>query len=251
LHNNIYWSTSSSLLIIFVNIFPLADFDLTSSLRSRFPFLSQITISAQQRTTYSCICCQLFISTCSFAVFSVTCVEKGILRLHHGIGSEPLRCSVLERLARSAAFLLHHYSSRLYSCSACPAVFIHSFWVDRSFHFNLYHSFWVARSSIHFCMTFLIWCDSFIYSCIDWLIDWVIDCCASRCGEIEDLVDGVTRGEEITCSARVYRMCCMPWLLDWLIRCGSLTSLDSIIHTTFIVFHSFYLLSSNKLTSII
>jgi len=38
LHNNIYWSTSSSLLIICVNIFPLADVVLTLSLRSRFLF---------------------------------------------------------------------------------------------------------------------------------------------------------------------------------------------------------------------
>ncbi len=50
------------------------------------------------------ICCQLFISIRSFAVFSVTCVEEGILRLHQGIGSEALRRSILETLARSSAF---------------------------------------------------------------------------------------------------------------------------------------------------
>ena len=38
LHNNIYWSTSSSLLVICVSISPLADVDLTLSLRSRFLF---------------------------------------------------------------------------------------------------------------------------------------------------------------------------------------------------------------------
>ncbi len=38
LHNNIYWSTSSSLLVICVSISPLADVDLTLSLRSSFLF---------------------------------------------------------------------------------------------------------------------------------------------------------------------------------------------------------------------
>ena len=86
LHNNIYWSTSSS--YICVNIFPPANFDLTSSLRLRFLFLLQITISAKQRTVYAFICCHFFIFTHSFVVFSVMCVHKGFLRMHPGIGSE-------------------------------------------------------------------------------------------------------------------------------------------------------------------
>ena len=142
------------------------------SLRSRFLFLLQITISAQQRMVHSFICCQVFIFTRSFALFSVMCAE-----------APPFR-------------LLHHYTSRLFSCSACAEVFYHSFWVARSFIYSFTHSF------IHFCMSCLVWFDwfihsfthsfihslthsfihSLIHSSIHWLIEWVSDCYASRCG---------------------------------------------------------------------
>jgi hypothetical protein len=155
LHNNIYWSKLSSLFLICVNIFSFADFDLTSSFRSRFLFLLLITTSAQQRTIYSFICCQLLIVTRSFAVFSVTCVEEGILRLHQGIGSEARRRSVLERLAHSSAFsaapslqfstvfmlgLSSSFHSFILICSLISLQFV-SFIMSCSFTHSLIHSF--------------------------------------------------------------------------------------------------------------
>ena len=80
LYNNIYWSCSLSLFIVCDNIFPLADFDLTSSLRrrSRFLFLLQIFATVQQRMLYSFSVLSVFHFTHSFAVCSVmwwTCVS--------------------------------------------------------------------------------------------------------------------------------------------------------------------------------
>ena len=51
--------------------------------RSRFLFLLQITISAQQRMVHSFICCQVFIFTRSFALFSGMCAEAPPFRLLH------------------------------------------------------------------------------------------------------------------------------------------------------------------------
>ncbi len=96
LHNNIYWSTSSSLLIIFVNIFPLADFDLTLSLRWRFLFfvVDHDICAAKSRVS----------KKESFAWTQASVQWLSDARSWSGSHAAPL------------FRLLHHYSSWLFSC---------------------------------------------------------------------------------------------------------------------------------------
>jgi hypothetical protein len=210
LHNNIYWSTSSSLLIIFVNIFPLADFDLTLSLRWRFLFfvVDHDICAAKDSLPF-------YVVKTSFLLFRLLCFQSRVSKKESFAWTQASVQWLSDARSWSGSHaaplfrLLHHYSSWLFSCSACPTLsFIH---FDSFTHF-------ISLCIIHFeCIHSLI--HSFIHSFIHSLpyawfgthfIRWLI-CCASRCGEIEDLVDGATRGGEITRSARVYRVCCMPW----------------------------------------
>jgi hypothetical protein len=128
-------------------------------LRSRFLFLLQTTISTQQRTAYSFIYFQFFISIRSFAVLSVTYAEEGIRspapRYRFG-GSPTLRpgkahtqlrffgCSITTVLncihARLAQqFLSIHFESITHFISICIihcALLAHSFTVSRYLRFD-------------------------------------------------------------------------------------------------------------------
>ena len=73
--NNIYWSTSSSLFLVCDNIFTLADFDPTSSLRrrSRLRFLLQIKICSANDNLFLSYVVSLSFHSLLCCVFSPVC----------------------------------------------------------------------------------------------------------------------------------------------------------------------------------
>ena len=173
--------------------------------------------------------------TRSIAVFLVMSADEGILRCKDIFLALSTHLPVsLTSHSLHPILAMAGINSRLFDdrswlilCSACPAVFIHSFRFVYQFHFTLYHSFSVVHSFshtfIHFCMPF-----------IDWLIVAPVGAVRSRTWSTGQ--PAVERSHAV--PAFIACVACHYWLINWLclIHFSRFNHSHAIHHDSFVHF---------------